>query len=511
MLLHQEFIINAKKSGNKFAIIDRSLEKKVTYSKALIASLILSKKIKKYKDGFIGVMIPNSAGSILTIIGILMAGKVPVMINYSTGAAENCEYAQKKCGFKTIIVSRALLEKIGTRVVKGMVFIEDIMDSISTYEKIQAALTSKLPVKLLLMKIYKGEENDNAVVLFTSGSEKDPKAVQITHKNLMSNMRSCLISFNLTKDDIMIGILPFFHVFGHNTNFWLPLIVGMTVVTYANPLDYKKICSIVREEKVTVMIATPVFFNGYLRQSEQGDFASIRLAVTGADKIPDFLRNSYKKKHNLELYEGYGTTETSPVISANTIESNRPGSIGKPIPDVQVKIVDINSGKTLQPEEVGKVLVKGDLVMKGYFDDLEETSFRIKDGWYDTGDMGMMDKDGYLWHKGRLKRFVKIGGEMVSLVKVESVVYEMLPEDADCCVVEIPDSIKGAKIVVVITKEINERQLKKKLSKRLSNIEMPKQFMFIEELPKMGSGKVDFRTVSNIVREKLRNNKKAKF
>lgn len=511
MLLHQEFIKNAKKTGNKFAIIDRSIEKKVTYSKALIASLILSKKIKKYKDGFIGVMIPNSAGSILTIIGIVMAGKVPVMINYSTGAAENCEYAQKKCGFRTIIVSRALLEKIGTRIVKGMVFIEDIMDSISTYEKIQAALTSKLPVKLLLMKIYKGEENDNAVVLFTSGSEKNPKAVQITHKNLASNIKGCLISFKLTQDDIMLGVLPFFHVFGHNTNFWLPLIVGMTVVTYANPLEYKKVCSIVMEEKVTVMIATPVFFNGYFRQSEQGDFSSVRLAVTGADKIPDFLRNSYKEKHNLELYEGYGTTETSPVISANTIENNRPGSIGKPIPGVQVKIVDINSGETLQPEKEGKVYVKGDLVMKGYFDDLEETSLRIKDGWYDTGDMGMMDKDGYLWHRGRLKRFVKIGGEMVSLVKVESVVYELLSEDADCCVVEIPDSIKGAKIIVAITKEINKRQILKKLSKKLSNIEMPKQFMFIEELPKMGSGKIDFRTVSNIVREKLRNNKKAKF
>jgi len=511
VLLHQEFIINAKKSGNKFAIIDRSLEKRITYSKALIASLILSKKIKKYKDGFIGVMIPNSAGSILTIIGIIMAGKVPVMINYSTGAAENCEYAQKKCGFRTIIVSRALLEKIGTRIVKGMVFIEDIMDSISTFEKLQAALTSKLPVNLLLMKIYKGEENDNAVILFTSGSEKDPKAVQITHKNLMSNMRSCLISFNLTQDDIMIGILPFFHVFGHNTNFWLPLIVGMTVVTYANPLDYKKICTIIREEKVTVMIATPVFFNGYLRQSEQGDFSSVRLAVTGADKIPDFLRNSYKEKHDIKLYEGYGTTETSPVISANTAESDRPGSVGKPIPDVRVKIIDIDSGKTLQAGGVGKVLVKGDLVMKGYFDDIEETSFRIKDGWYDTGDMGMLDQDGYLWHRGRLKRFVKVGGEMVSLVKVESVVYEMLPEEVDCCVVEVPDSIKGAKIVVAITKEVNKRQILKKLSKKLSNIEMPKQFILIDELPKMGSGKVDFRTVSNIVREKLRNNKKAKF
>jgi acyl-[acyl-carrier-protein]-phospholipid O-acyltransferase/long-chain-fatty-acid--[acyl-carrier-protein] ligase len=503
MQLHQEFIKTAKKNGKKFAIIDRTRERKVTYSKALIASFILTGKFKGYKDGFIGVMIPNSAGSMLTILGVIMAGKVPVMINYSTGAANNCEYAQKKCGFKTIITSRALLEKIGCRLVPGMVFIEDVMEKITTKDKLQAALKSTLPTKLLLKRVHRGEPDDNAVILFTSGSEKDPKAVQLTHKNLYSNIQDIFVVLDLNDNDIILSNLPFFHVFGHNVNCWLPLMRGLTAVTYANPLDYQKIVDIVRNEKVTIMVGTPIFFMGYLRKSKPGDFESVRIAVTGADKTPDWLRDEFMKKHNLTVYEGYGCTETSPVVSLNMGENNRPGSIGKVFPSVKVKIADINTGEELPAGKEGKIMVKGDLIMKGYFDDIEETSLRIKDGWYDTGDMGMFDEDGFLWHKGRLKRFVKIGGEMVSLVKVESVLTAHLPRDVDCCVVEVPDFLKGAKIVATVTQEVDEKDILAKMAKELVNIEMPKQFLVIEELPKMGSGKVDFRKVTEMVKVRL--------
>lgn len=503
MLLHHEFIKAAKKNSKKLAINDYTTGKKVSYPKAIIASLILAKKIKSYTDGFIGVMIPNSAGSMLSILGIIIAGKVPVMVNYSTGASDNCEYAQKKCGFKTIITSRKLLEKIGCRLVPGMVFIEDIMEKITGKNKIGAALKSKFPVKLLLKSIHQGDPDDNAVILFTSGSEKDPKAVQLTHRNLLSNIKDIFIVLEIKDDDIMLGNLPLFHVFGHNINFWLPLVRGITTVPYANPLEYQKIVDIVREEKVTLMIGTPVFFMGYLRKSKPGDFKSVRIAVTGADKTPDSLRELYLNKHNITVCEGYGCTETSPVVSLSMGENSRPGSIGKPFPSVQVKIADIDTGETLPPGKEGKIMVKGELVMKGYFDDLEETSFRIKDGWYDTGDMGLFDEDGFLWHKGRLKRFVKIGGEMVSLVKVESILSDILPEDVDCCVVEVPDFLKGAKIVATVTREIDQREILNLMSKKLANIELPKQFIVIPELPKMGSGKVDFRTVTEMVKTKL--------
>jgi len=503
MVLHQEFVKIAKQYPAKLAIIDRFTEKNVTYSKALIATLILANRFRKYHDGFIGIMIPTSAGCMLSVLGVLSAGKVPVMINYSTGAANNAEYAQKKCGFRTIIASKALLEKIGCRMVSGMVFIEDIMEEIGAAEKVKALLKSKLPLNILLRAIHQGDLDDNLVILFTSGSEKDPKAVQLTHRNIGSNVMDIAKVLSVTSADIMLANLPLFHVFGHNINFWLPLLFGMTIVAYANPLEYKKVCSIVREEKVSLMVGTPSFFSGYLRQSEPGDFASLRVAVAGADKTPDSLRQGFIEKHKLELCEGYGTTETSPVVSTNLPDANKPGSIGKVLPSVRVKIVDINSGETLPPGNEGKILVKGDLVMKGYFDDLEETSLRIKDGWYETGDMGLLDEEGYLWHRGRLKRFVKIGGEMVSLVKIETVLLSLLPPGDDCCVVEVPDSLKGARIVAALNKPINEKKLLKAMAEELPAIALPRQFVILDEFPKMGSGKIDFRTITDLVRQKL--------
>lgn len=231
--------------------------------------------------------------------------------------------------------------------------------------------------------------------------------------------------------------------------------------------------------------------------------SSVRIAVAGADKTPDWLRDGYKEKHGISLCEGYGCTETSPVVSLSLGNNSRPGSIGRPLPSVQVKIADITTGEELPVGKEGKILVKGELVMKGYFDDLEETSFRMKDGWYDTGDMGAFDQDGFLWHRGRLKRFVKIGGEMVSLVKVENVLMGFLPNEIDCCVVEVPDFLKGAKIVATMTHKINEKDLLKKMAGQLPALALPKQFIYMEELPKMGSGKVDFRAVTEQVKALL--------
>lgn len=504
MLLHHEFIKSAKARGNKLAIIDCTTERNITYSKALIASLMLAKYIKHHKEGFIGIMIPTSAGAILSTLATVMAGKVPVMINYSTGAAENCEYAQGKCGFRTIITSRALVEKIGCRLVRGMIFIEDILAQIPLNYKLSAALKAKLPARLIIAGLPKSHEDDNLVILFTSGSEKEPKGVQLTHRNMGSNIQDLVKVFNLTDEDRFMSVLPLFHVFGHNANFWLPLVIGMTNITAANPLEYKNIPQYTRTHKATLIAGTPIFFAGYLRESKPGDFATCRVILAGADKTPAWLREGYQQKHQVDLLEAYGTTETSPGVSVNTPHNNRPGSIGRPLPSVQVKIVDISNGKTVGAGQEGKILVKGDLVMKGYFDDIEETSVRIKDGWYDTGDMGKFDSEGYLWHLGRLKRFVKIGGEMISLVRTESVLESLLPDGVSCCVVEVPDSLKGARIVAAVTEPVNEREILKKMAKELPSLAVPKEFIVLPEMPKMGSGKVDFRTITNLVHKKIR-------
>ena len=502
MLLHHHFIKMAKKYGDKPAFIDRTSGRRVSYSKALIASLILADKFSRYKDEFIGVMVPTSAGCALSMLGSLISGKTPVMINYSTGAENNARYAQKKCGFRTIITSRALLEKINCPEVEGMICLEDIMAGISIAEKLKAAIKSKMPLQMILnMFTSGGDQDDSLVILFTSGSEKDPKAVQLTHRNITSNIKNFSMVYELTDRDTMMANLPFFHVFGLTVNFWTPVYHGMTIVSYANPLDYRVICEIVKEEKVTMLVGTPSFFWGYLRKSEPGDFSSLRYAVSGADKCPDALREAFMQRHGITLYEGYGATETAPVIAVNTVEHNRPGSVGRPLPNVSVRIEDYDTGENCPRNKVGRILVSGDNIMKGYLDDFEETSMRIRHGWYDTGDMGYLDDDGYLWHAGRLKRFVKVGGEMVSLVKVESVLEKFLPEEVSCCVVDLPDAHKGSKIVAAVTEELNEKEVLSQMSEHLPNIALPKQFVIIPELPKMGSGKIDFRSVSAMVHE----------
>ena len=505
MLLHQQFVRMAKKHSKKFAIKDKTTKSNVTYGRALIGALIMSKKFQKYDEGYIGIMIPTSAGCALATVGALMSGRVPVMINYSTGAENNAKYAQEKCNFKTIITSKALLEKINCPVIDGMVLIEDIMKSVTTGDKLKAALKTKLPVGMILNSIHKGEEDDNVAILFTSGSEKDPKVVQLTHRNLVSNIESFCDYVGIYETDVLLANLVFFHIFGLTVNLWVTFVRGMTMVTYANPTDFQTISDIARDEKPTIMVGTPSFFWGYLKKSEPGDYKSLRVMVAGADKCPDALREGFMKKHGVTLLEGYGATETSPVVSVNSHENNRPGSTGKVIPNVSVRIEHLDTGKVCKTGEVGKILVKGDLVMKGYLNEPELTAEAIVDGWYNTGDMGFLDEDGYLWHSGRFKRFVKIGGEMVSLVKVENVMEKHLPEGVSCCIVEIPDEIKGATIVAAITQDINKIAILRKMGKDLPNIALPRQFFVIEELPMMGTGKIDFRSVTELVNKMAQN------
>ena len=502
--LHQMFITTAKKYYGEVAVVDRNMRKSITYGRALIGALLLARKFRKYQSGYLGIMIPNSSGSILATIGALFAGKVPVMINYSTGAAENSEFAQQKCNFQTIITSRALLEKLGCRLVPGMVFIEDMVASASTFEKILATVKSYLPGSLLKILVHRAQLDDTAVILFTSGSEKEPKAVDLSHRNIASNVASAHKCLHFSNDDIMLCNLPYFHVFGFMANLWLPLSLGLKLVVYANPLDFKTIVRIIREEKVSLMWGTPFFLRGYLMQSSRGDFSSLRTVAAGADKLPAQLRDAYQEEHGIEVLEGYGVTETSPLVSVNLPGANKHGSIGRPVPDVQVRIADVDTHEPLPTGKEGKILVKGDLVMKGYLDDIEETALKIKDGWYETGDMGMFDDDGFLWHKGRLKRFAKIGGEMVSLVQVESVLESLLPEDVESCVVEIPDARKGAIIAVALDRKIDEKDIGKQLSALLPAIAVPRKYQVFETLPKMGSGKIDFRATTEMVKSAIR-------
>ncbi len=504
MLLHHHFIHTAKQFEDKLAIADRTLGRRLTYKEALIGALILAKKLRKYPEGFVGILLPNSVGSILAILATLFSGRVPVMINYSTGAEGNCRFAQSKCDFRTIITSRALCKKINCPHVEGMEYLEDIMASVSKLDKAAAFFKASLPLEMLMRFIHSGDIDDTLLILFTSGSEREPKAVQLTHRNIRANVESFAECFHFSSNDVFLANLPYFHVFGQAANLWAPLMFGMTVVTCANPLEAKSICEIVREEKVTLFAGTPTFFWGYLRNSKPGDLDSVRIMLVGADKCPEALRQGMLEKHGKVLLEAYGTTETSPAITVNTPENNRPGSVGRPIPGVAIRVENYETDEPCEVGVTGKILVKGDNVMKGYFDDFEQTTLRIRHGWYDTGDMGYVDADGYLWHVGRLKRFLKVGGEMVSLVKVENALETLLPPDVECCVVEIPDALRGARIVAAVTSEIDEKAIAKRLGEILTPIEQPSRFVVLPEMPKSGSGKLDFRQITELVREQVR-------
>lgn len=507
--LHQRFIQSAKRFPKRIAVYDKATMTDYTYSKMLIASFILKEYIGKLKSRYIGILLPTGVGAMLTILGTMMKGKIPVMINYATGAIENCRYAREKCQFKTIITSRKLLEKLNVQPIDHMIFVEDILAGVSMIDKLKAAALSMLPFPVLKDMVHHGDISKISVILFTSGSEKEPKAVQLSHRNILHNVNAFPTMININENDVFASILPMFHVFGLTVDFWLPALIGASMVTYPNPLDYKTVCQYIRDYKVTFIAATPAFFYGYLQKSEPGDFASVKIAIAGADKLPDKVYEGFQKKHGITLLEGYGTTETSPVIATTYPGSHKAGSIGRPIPNTQVRILDIQTDKILGPNQEGKILVKGDLVMEGYLHDLEETSLRIRNGWYDTGDIGMMDEDGFMYHRGRLKRFVKVGGEMVSLVKVEDILSQLLPEDVICCVVDVPNPTKGADVVAAVANgDFDMHKVMKQLKKELPSIAIPKQFYVIDDIPMMASGKVNFREVEKICRDKSSKNDK---
>jgi len=499
--LHYHFIRTAKQFGDKIAFIDRGLKKRFTYSRSLTACLVLADKLKRIESPLVGVMLPTSAAAAFVILALLMVGKIPVFLNYSTGIKASVGYGRKKCDFELVITARGLLEKLKTPAFEGLIFIEDIMKDASMFDKVKALIRTRSSVERILQRFPSSGIDANAAILFTAGSERQPKAVPLTHRNLVANLEALSQVYPFSSNDVMLASLPFFHGFGLTTNLWLPLRFGMTIVSAVNPMDYKTICTIIAEEKPTYLVGTPSFLWGYLHHSRPGDFKSVKLIVTGADKCPESLRQSYREKHGIEIYEGYGTTETSPIISVNTIERNRPGSVGRILPNLSIRMERQDGGAPCKTGEIGKILVKGESVFSGYLNDQKVTDECFHQGWYDTGDMGYLDGDGYLWHVGRLRRFVKIGGEMISLGYVEEVLEKTLPAKAMCCVVEVPDAKKGSRIVAAITQPIDERQALRAMSRELPAIALPRQFVLLPELPMMATGKKDFKQIQKIVQE----------
>ncbi len=490
---------SGKKFGKKTAFIDATSGKKVSYSKALLAALLLADKIKKMPGDRIGVMIPTSPGGMLTIAAALMAGKVPVLINYATGAIKNSQYALQKCKLQKTITAKALLQKLELEPTQEMVMVEDLLASANLLDKLKALFKSKRSAEAIWRGLPKASEKDWAVMLLTTGSESEPKVVPLTHKNIVSQLRAIPKILDLTDKDVFLASLPLFHSFGFTTNFWLGVSLGASMVTVANPLDYKLVCQVVPKYKVTFLTGTPVFFRAYLPKAKSHTFDSVRITISGADKLPEGLRSEYNKRFGKELCEGYGVTEASPVISTNRTGHHQPGSIGKVLPGVQVKIVARDSQKDVAVGAEGRLLVKGENVMGGYLVGDKLDSSALQDGWYDTGDIAVMDKNGYLWHKGRAKRFLKIGGEMVSLVVVEQALQGYFDQGVSYCAVEVSKADGSSCVGLAVNTRCELLQMKKFLVKAgLNALSVPSKIFVLDEIPIMGSGKVDFRAVQDI-------------
>jgi len=516
-LLHTRFIRMAKRRWSSFCMADTA-GMELTWGRTLIASRLLASWVRRRcaGDSMVGVLLPASVGGALANVAVALAGKTPVNLNFTAGR-EAMIAALRQCNIKTILTSRLFLSKASLDPLEGMVFLEEVHRQFTPRQKIGALLSSRLLPAPWLERRHRGEQkpDDVATVIFSSGSTGMPKGVMLSHRNVVANIESVRQVLHFNPSDRIMGVLPFFHSFGFTGTLWLPLLAGFGAVYHPNPMDAKTIGETVQKYRATLLISTPTFFAGYLRRCTREEFATLRFALAGAEKLREQIAREFKDKYGLELLEGYGCTELAPVVSVNTFDvvhgvekqgGNKPGTVGHPIPGVVAKIVDPDTGRSLPPGQEGLLLVKGPNVMLGYLGQPELTAQAMRDGWYVTGDIAAVDEDGFIKITDRLSRFSKIGGEMVPHMKIEEVINDILGIAA-AVVTAIPDPQKGERLVAFYNQNGIAAE---ELWDRLNASELPKLWIpkrenlyRVESIPLLGSGKVDLKKVKALALEKL--------
>ena len=515
--IHYHFIRTAKSNPFKKLIAEYD-GKSLPAISLLLRSIILSKEIRKQNDEnkFIGIMLPNCNAATIANLAILLADKVPAILNF-TLPKESLIAASKQANLKTIITSRQFILRLRIDNLPNVIFLEDMAAKIGKKE-IYTNLVQILftPSKYLAKKLAPKTANnvfETAALLFSSGSSGTPKGIMLSHHNINTDLIFMSKILACKKNDKMVGNLPLFHSFGLITAFWMPLMLGIKVLYIKNPLDINTIAHAIEKYKLTILMSTPTFLQGYMKKLSKKAAESLRLVVTGAEKLRIETAEAFYEKFKLSPIEGYGCTELSPVVSVNIPESiadlgkkiGKEGTIGRPMPGIAVKIANPESFTILPPNTEGLLLVKGPNIMQGYLNK-ELTEKVMRDGWYNTGDMAKIDEDGYITITGRLSRFSKIAGEMISHQMLENAIHKVLDaEERQIAVAGTQDKLKGEKILVFyIDENISaDKIIKGLLEAGVTNIAIPKKenFIKIDEMPLLGTGKLDLTQINRYASE----------
>ena len=508
------FMAMARRRPSQVVIADQQSGAR-TYRDLVTALLLLQPAFARLPGEFVGIMLPASVAASVATLAALFAGKTPVMINWTTGP-RGVRHGLERLGVRAVVSARPLVARLsseGFGDVPGfrerMVYLDEVAGRVSLRAKLAAALHARLG---LWNRLSEAQVPEIAAVLFTSGSEGLPKAVPLTHTNLITNIRDALAVFRLGPNDALLGILPPFHSFGLTVGTLLPLLCGLRTVYHVNPTDSATLASLIEAYQVTAAVGTPTFIGGIARAAREGQLRTLRIAVTGAERCSPHVYDAVQKAcPQLEVLEGYGVTECSPIVSCNPPERPRRGTIGEPFPSVEHAIVDPESGEPARPGERGMLLVRGPSVFGGYLRHDGPSPFQSYAGrqWYRTGDLVSEDAEGVLTFCGRLKRFVKIAGEMIALPAVEAALEAGLQPsgspDSPCLAVEATADLEHPELVLFTTLAVDREGANRLLREAgLSPLHHVRRVVHVDALPLLGTGKTDHLALETLLAEDAR-------
>ncbi len=514
-------ILGLKKRPFATAVVDGLDHSLLTRSKLLGAAAALSRYLRKEFPGErIAIVLPASKGSMLANLAVTLADKVPVNLNFTIGRAAN-ESCCRRANLRVAISATQFMERLkGFPWPERVLKLDELMPRMKRQIILWWIMSILVPARLLwwLLQIPKAGGHIEALLLFTSGSTGDPKGVVMSHRNIVGNVSQFRQLLDAKKEDAILASLPFFHTFGSTVTLWYPLIEGVPIVTYPNPLEATKNAALIERHKLTLLLATPTFLRGYLRKVDPDKLRSLRLVITGAEKLPLDLAKNFEERFNQRVFEGYGLTETSPVVSVNLPEprptkqgeqvqpSSRLGSVGKMAPGIAAEIREPETNRKLSLHESGMLWLRGVNIFEGYLRDPERTADVLQDGWLKTGDLGRFDEDGFLYIEGRLSRFSKIGGEMVPHEVIEHKIVDLLDlsgkDERMVAIVGVQDKAKGEALVLLSAVDVDLAQLRKKLHDAgVPNLWIPKHVQRVGAIPVLASGKLDLKRCKELALE----------